>query len=89
MLWQKLPSSGGAVVKNPTIDAGDARDSGSIPESGRSPWSRKWQPIPVSLPRKFHGQRSLAGYSPWGCKKPDAIEHKGKPVSPGTSRCVN
>ena len=29
-------------------------------------WSRKWKPIPVFLPGKFHGQRSLAGYSPWG-----------------------
>ena len=29
-------------------------------------WSRKWQPTPVFLPRKFNGQRSLAGYSPWG-----------------------
>ena len=31
-------------------------------------WSRKWQPAPVFLPGKFHGQRSLAGYSPWGCR---------------------
>ena len=29
-------------------------------------WRRKWQPIPVFLPGKIHGQRSLAGYSPWG-----------------------
>ena len=28
------------------------------------PWRRKWQPTPVFLPRKFHGQRSLVGYSP-------------------------
>ena len=28
-------------------------------------WRRKWQPVPVFLPGKFHGQRSLAGYSPW------------------------
>ena len=27
------------------------------------PWSRKWQATPVFLPRKFHGQRSLVGYS--------------------------
>ena len=30
------------------------------------PCRRKWQPIPVFLSGKFHGQRSLAGYSPWG-----------------------
>ena len=28
------------------------------------PWKRKWQPIPVFLPAEFHGQTSLAGYSP-------------------------
>ena len=33
---------------------------------GKSPWRRKWQPTPVFLPGKSHGQRSLAGYSPWG-----------------------
>ena len=30
------------------------------------PWSRKWQPTPVFLRGEFHGQRSLAGYNPWG-----------------------
>ena len=33
------------------------------------PWRRKWQPTPVSLPGKSYGQRSLAGYSPWGRKR--------------------
>ena len=37
------------------------RDVVSIPGSGRFPWSRKWQPTPVFLPGKFHGQRSLVG----------------------------
>ena len=32
-------------------------------------WRRKWQPTPVFLPGEFQGQRSLAGYSPWGCKR--------------------
>jgi len=39
------------------------------------PWSRKWQPPPVFLPGKFCGQRSLAGYSPWGYKESDMSEH--------------
>ena len=34
-------------------------------------WRRKWQPTPVFLPRKSHGQRSLVGYSPWSCKESD------------------
>ena len=33
------------------------------------PWSRKWELIPVFLPGKFHGQRSLEGYRPWGHEK--------------------
>ena len=32
-------------------------------------WRREWLPSPVFLPGEFHGQRSLAGYSPWGQKK--------------------
>ena len=31
-------------------------------------WRRKWKPTPAFLPGKFHGQRSLADYSPWGLK---------------------
>ena len=34
----------------------------------------KWQPTPVLLPGKFHGWRSLIGYSPWGCKESDTTE---------------
>ena len=37
-------------------------------------WRRKWQPTPVFLPGKSHGQRSLVGYSPWGCKESDTTE---------------
>ena len=37
----------------------------------KSPWRRKWQPTPGFFPGKFHGQRSLTGYSPWGRKESD------------------
>ena len=40
---------------------------GSIPGLGQSPGEGNGNPLPV--PGKFHGQRSLAGYSPWGCKR--------------------
>ena len=59
------------VVKNPPIDAGDIRDTGSIPGSGRFSWRRAWQPTPVFLPGESHGQRSLAGYNSWGRKELD------------------
>ena len=53
----------------------NARGLGSIPGLGRSPAEkRKWQLTPVFLFAESHGQRSLAGYSPWGCKESDTIE---------------
>ena len=41
---------------------------------GEDPLEKEWQPTPVFLPRKLHGQRSLAGYSPWGLKESDTAE---------------
>ena len=40
-----------------------------------SPWRRERLPTPVFLPGEFHGQRSLAGYSPWVPKELDTTEH--------------
>ena len=51
-------SPSGSVVKNLPANVGDMS---SIPGS-KIPWRRKWQPIPVFLPGKSHGQRSLVGY---------------------------
>ena len=47
------------------------------PWSGKIPWSRKWQPTQAFLPGKFHGQSSLAGYSPCGRNELDTVEHAG------------
>ena len=38
------------------------------------PWRRKWQPTPVFLPGESHGQRSLVGYHPQGCKELDMTD---------------
>ena len=54
-------SPGGTSGKEPTANAGDIRDL-----SREDPLEEAWQPIPVFLPGKSHGQKSLAGYSPWG-----------------------
>ena len=62
------------VVKNLSANAGDIRDVGSIPGSGRSHWRRARQPSPVFLPGESYGQRSLAGYSPQSLKKSDTTE---------------
>ena len=56
--------AGGTVVKNLPANTGHTGDLDSIPGlRGKIFWNRKWQPTPVFLPGKFHGQRSLAGYS--------------------------
>ena len=57
--WASLVAQ---IGKESTCNVGDL---GSIPGLGRFPWRRAWQPTPVFLPGEFHGQRSLAGYSPW------------------------
>ena len=67
--WLGFPGS--TVIKNPPASAGDAGDSGSTPGSGGSPGGGNGNPLQYSLPGEFHGQRSLAGYSPWGRKESD------------------
>ena len=49
--------------------ARNAGDPASIPESGRSPGERSWQPTPVLFRGESHGGRILAGYSPWGSQR--------------------
>ena len=63
----------GLVVKYPPANAGDLRDTGSIPGLGIDP-RKAWQPTPVFLSRESQEQRSLVGYSPWGHKKSDLTE---------------
>ena len=62
------------VVKNLPANAERNKRCGFIPGSGRIPWRRTWQPIPVFLPGESYGQRSLAGSRPWGCKESDTTE---------------
>ena len=52
------------------------KESASVWETwvGKIPWRRAWQPTAVFLPGESHGQRSLVGYSPWGCKESDKWE---------------
>ena len=62
------------VVKNPPFRAGGCKRHGFDPWVKKIPWRRKWQPMPVFLPGESQGQRSLVGYSPWGCKELDTTE---------------
>ena len=62
----------GSAIKLPA-NAGDAGDE-FHPWVGKSPRRRAWQSTPVFLPGEFHGQRSLVGYSPWGCTESDTTK---------------
>ena len=58
----------------------DSKEPGFSLWVGKSPWRREWQPTPVFLPGEFHGQGSLAGYTPWGCKDSDMTEQLTLPL---------
>ena len=62
------------VVKNLLANAGHARNMGLIPGLRRSPGVGNGNSLPIFLPRKSHGQRSLMGYSPWDYKESDTTE---------------
>ena len=66
------------MVKNPPANAGDV---GLFPGSRRSPRKGNGNVLPVLLPGKSHGQRSLAGYSPWSHEESDMTEHAGMHIS--------
>ena len=57
----------------------------SNPWSGKIPWRKKWQPTAGCLPENTRGQRSLAGYSPCGCKDWATQQGCFQPCFPGTS----
>ena len=63
-------------VENSPANAEDARDAGSIHGLGRSPGEGNGNPLQLFLPGKSHGERSLAGYSPWSHKESDTTEHR-------------
>ena len=62
------------VVKNLLAIAGDLRDTGSIPGSGRSPGGGHGYPVQYSCLENPHRQGSLVGYSPRGCKESEMTE---------------
>ena len=63
--------SGSSVIQNPPANAGGCGFNSWV---RMILWRRKWQPTPVFLPGKSHGQRTLVGYVPWAHKEPDTTE---------------
>ena len=57
--------------KDPVCQCRRHRRGRFDPWAGKISIKKAWQPTPVFLPGKFYGQRSLAGYSPWGSKESD------------------
>ena len=55
-------------------NVGASENVGLMPGSERSPGGGNGKSTPVFLPGESHGQRSLAGYSPWGCKELHTME---------------
>ena len=64
----------GSVGKESACNAGATGDVASIPGSGRSPGGGHGNPLQYSCLENPQGQRSLVGYSPWGCKESDTTE---------------
>ena len=65
----------GSVAKNQSANARDAGDMSSGPGMGRSPGGGNGTPFQYSCLEKFHGQRSLTGYSPWDHQESDTVSH--------------
>ena len=65
---------GGSEVKNLPVIAGEHRRRRFDRWVEKTLWRRQWQPTPVFLAWESHGQRSLEGKSPWGCKESDTPE---------------
>ena len=74
-LSQKLRvNRGGASGKEPSCQCRRRKRCRFDPWVRKIPWRRKCQPTPVFLPGESHGQRSLAGCSPWDHKELDVTE---------------
>ena len=67
-------NTGGASGKEPACQCRRFKRHRFDPWVRKIPWRREWQLIPVFLPGKSHGQRSLVGYSPWSQKELDMTE---------------
>ena len=66
--WQQLRGLDGVVGKESARQCRRCKRCGYSPWVREILWRRKWQPTPIFLPGESHGQRSLVGYSPWGCR---------------------
>ena len=74
LTWDLVPLLLASQVKNLGILCLQRRRCRLDPWVGKILWRREWEPTPIFLPEESHGQESLAGYSPRGCKESDLTE---------------
>jgi len=74
LLNESFNSRGASLVAQMVKHLPAMRETQFDPWVGKIPWRRKQQSTPVLLPGKFHGLRSLRGYSPCGHKQSDMTE---------------
>ena len=88
--WSDLPAAAAACMHKGFPSGSEVKNLPATQDTeryrfdpwvGNIPWRRAWQPTPVFLPGKFHGQRNLMGYSPWHCKEPNTTERLTFPFS--------
>ena len=72
--WSVVGFPGGTSGKEPTCQCRKHKRCRFNPWVGNILWQRAWQPTLVSVPGESHGERSLGGYSPWGCKESDMTD---------------
>ena len=70
----KAVEGGASLVAQMVRHLPAMQEPGFDPWVGKIPWRRRWQPTPIFLPGESHGQRSLAGYNPWGHRELDMTE---------------
>ena len=75
--------------KEPASQCRRCRRHGFHPWVGKIPYRRKWQPTPVFLPGKFHGQQNLVGYSPWGHKELTQVSNWARTLGIPNSQCCD
>ena len=72
--YDGVSHDGSALTNLPAMQETQEMRVQSLGPEDPFPWRRKWQPTPVFLPEKFHGQMNLAGYSPKGLTESDMTE---------------
>ena len=78
-----LPS--GTSGKEPACQCRRHKRRGFDPWVRKIPWRKAWQPTPVFLPGKSHGQRKPVSYRPQGCKESNMTEATERAHTPGDS----